>query len=500
MKFVHRFFVALAAVSLALPSSAKTLTILATNDTHSQIDPAADGMGGVARRKVVVDSIRAEKDNVILVDAGDVVQGSLFYTIYKGELEEKLMNELGYDIRILGNHEFDNGMKVLADNLDDSDAELICLNYDFTDTPLESVFKPYAIREVGGKRIGFLPVNLNPKGMISKHNSKGVRYVPAAEAAAHGAWWLKNIEDVDYVVALTHIGYDLATPPGDVDLVSAIDDIDLVIGGHSHTLIQPSDSLARVKNPEGRDIVITQAGKGGKYIAEITVDLDSLGVTPDYKLIPIDSRLDSRVDPKVEEIIRPYRDVDLLYTDYIGTTSRAMPRGSNELLNFAADFVKTRGGQLAEGVDLSIVNKGGLRTDLPKGRISKGQIIDVMPFFNRVVVTDIKGKDLIPAFNQMAAVDGNGVSENVDITYDAAADTCVEILISGKPIDPGRTYRLATIDYLEEGGDYMPTLSNGTIVASSDSHLFEDVISYLMSPAMKGKKITSSPKARMHAR
>ncbi len=492
-----KYFAATAAMMFAATASAETLTILATNDTHSQIDPGADGMGGVARRKVLIDSIRAEKENVILVDAGDAVQGSLFFTIYKGELEEKLMNALGYDIRILGNHEFDNGLQRLADNLAVADAELLCLNYDFAGTPLDSVFKPYTIREMGGKRIGFLPVNLNPKGMISKHNAKGVRYIPAEDAARHGAWWLKNIENVDYVVAVTHIGYQPETPPGDLDLVSRIPDIDLVLGGHSHTLVSPT-SIA--KNPDGRDIVVEQAGYGGKYLAEITVDLDSLGKTPEYKLIPVDARLDARVDPAVEEIVKPYRDIDLLYSDYVGRTAQAMPRKSNELLNFAADFVKTRGAELAPNIDLAIINKGGLRTDLPKGRISKGNIIDVMPFFNRVVVTDIKGSDLVPAFNQMAAVDGNGVSENVDITYDAGTDTCTEIIISGKPIDPDRVYRLATIDYLEEGGDYMPTLSNGTVVATSPSLLFEDVISYLSSPAMKGKKISASSRARMHTK
>ena len=500
MNHAIRYVFAVSALFFGAAASAETLTILATNDTHSQIDPGADGMGGVARRKVLIDSIRAEKENVILVDAGDVVQGSLFFTIYKGELEEKLMNALGYDIRILGNHEFDNGLERLAENLDDADAELLCLNYDFTGTPLESVFKPYAVREIGGKRIGFLPVNLNPKGMISKHNAKGVRYVPAEEAARHGAWWLKNIENVDYVVAVTHIGYQPETPPGDVDLVSRIADIDLVLGGHSHTLVGADTPASRVKNSLGRDIVVEQAGYGGKYLAEITVDLDSLGNAPEYKLIPVDARLDSRTDPAIEEIIKPYRDIDLLYSDYVGRTAQAMPRKSNELLNFAADFVKRRGEELASGIDLSIINKGGLRTDLPKGRISKGNIIDVMPFFNRVVVTDIKGSDLIPAFNQMAAVDGNGVSENVDITYDADTDSCTEIIISGKPIDPCRVYRLATIDYLEEGGDYMPTLSNGNIVSTSPSLLFEDVISYLSSPAMKGKKIKSSSRARMHTK
>jgi len=165
-------------VAAAVPQTgAERVVILHTNDTHSQIDPDdSDGLGGIVRRKVVIDSVKGVEDNVLLVDAGDFVQGTLYFNLYRGEVEQKLMNELGYDIRILGNHEFDNGIDELADVLADSEAEMIATNYDLSRSPLARKFRPYTIKEYGDKRIGIIGVNLQPKGMISEGNYDGVVY------------------------------------------------------------------------------------------------------------------------------------------------------------------------------------------------------------------------------------------------------------------------------------------------------------------------------------
>ena len=242
------------------------LVILHTNDTHSQIDPDdKDGLGGAGRRKVVVDSVRAAEENVLLIDAGDVVQGTLYFNLFGGEVENRMMNLLGYDMRILGNHEFDNGSEALAQMLTDPEAELLATNYDLSAGPLADKFKKYSIREIEGRRIGFIAINLAPKGMISEGNYDGVAYLDAIEAANASAWWLKHIEGCDMVVAITHIGYDPSMPPGDKTLASESSDIDIIIGGHSHDLIDPlTDKYEwRVKNRNGRDVLVTQAGKSG---------------------------------------------------------------------------------------------------------------------------------------------------------------------------------------------------------------------------------------------
>ena len=481
----------------SLCASADNLVILHTNDTHSQIDPADNGLGGVHRRKVLIDSVRAEHPNhLLLVDAGDVVQGSLFFNIYRGELEEKLMNELGYDIRILGNHEFDNGMTILAENLVTSDAELLASNYQTIGTPLEGLFIPYTIRVIDGRRIAFIPVNLQPEGMISPRNTEGLGYIDAIKAANNMAWYAKNIEQADIVVAVTHIGYTQ-----DVKLARSSSDIDIIIGGHSHTRIDPTDPTTEphlIRNREGRDVLVAQTGRGGERLGEIVIDLDNPDATPSYRLITVDKRLDKRLDPAVEAIVAPYRaDVNALNSRIVGRTAKALDRTSPEMLNFAADFVATRARELTDGVDFAILNKGGIRNSLPKGNISEGQVIALMPFFNRLQVLDIKGDKLLETFDVMARAGGNGVSSEVEILFDPASKKCTAATLNGNQIDPTKTYRIATIDYLAQGGDYMEPLTAGTLVTESPTHLFEDMIVYLRDGKGKGQTINPPSTRRM---
>lgn len=482
-------------------ASAEKLVILHTNDTHSMIDPDDDNLGGVLRRKVVIDSVRRAEKNVLLVDAGDFVQGTLYFNLYRGEVEQKMMNELGYDIRILGNHEFDNGISELADLLADSRAEMLSTNYDLSESALGRRFRPFTIREFGDKQVGFIAINLRPEGMISEGNYDGVVYLDAIKAANAAAWWLKHIEKVDAVVAITHIGYDPTMPPGDKLLAGASSDIDVIIGGHSHDLITPvPDSSARlqprVKNAVGREILIGQQGKSGKYVGMIEIDLDDLTTT--YDNIRIDSRLDSRADKKLAEKIAPYRrGVDSLMNVVVGKSAVDMPKGSEQLLNFAADFIFERGRKLVGDVDIAIVNKGGLRRDLPKGNITEGMVITLMPFYNYVNVLEIKGSDILEAFNVMAVGGGNGVSENVDITYSKAEGECLDVLIDGVPLDPDKIYRLATIDYLAKGGDYMRSLKRGKVIAKGENVLFEDMLEEFRYGSLKGKTVNPSDQPRM---
>lgn len=484
----------------AVSTFARELVILHTNDTHSAIDPDdKDGLGGIARRKVVIDSVRAAEDNVILVDAGDIVQGTLYFNLFGGKVENKLMDALGYDIRILGNHEFDNGVDSLASVIKNAKSEFLATNYELSHSALADRFKKYTIREVDGKRIGFIAINLEPKGMISEGNYDGVEYLDAIEAANAAAWWLKNIEKCDAVIAVTHIGYDPSMPPGDMALARSSSNIDVIIGGHTHDLIDPTNDRYkwRVPNRMGNDVLVTQVGKSGKNIGKITFNLDDN--TTDYSLIRIDERLDSRVDREIIDLIKPYRQgVDSLMLHHVGRTAKELVQGSPALINFATDIVLERGRELADNVDFAILNKGGIRRGLPKGTITEGQIITMLPFNNRVRVIDILGKDLLPAFEQMARVGGNGVSEGVEAAFaidDSSGEAkLISVEIDGKPLDPNKTYRVATIDYMANGGDYMPTLAHHTQVAESRSVLYNDMLKFIR--ARKNAKISPSDKVR----
>lgn len=512
MNLKSKFFAAssllLASGALLSSAYAEKLVILHTNDTHSQIDPdEKTGMGGILRRKVVIDSVREANKNVMLIDAGDVVQGTLFFNLYRGEVENMLMNKLGYDIRILGNHEFDNGVDELADNYANTTSELLSTNYDLSATPLGKEFKPYTTRRFGDKKIGFIAINLDPKGMIAEGNYDGVKYLDPYDAANSMAWYLKHIDTCDYVIALSHIGYEPEnTTIADIPMIEKSKDIDLVIGGHTHTLINPADKNSPrnyAVNLLGDTITVTQVGKGGKYIGCSEIDLETGRV--DYKLIPIDARLDSKIDPKLEALLVPYRHgVDSLMTTPLAQSAIELRNDEAPLLNFVADFIRDNGNRLLKEskvsgkktVDLAIINKGGLRRSLPKGGVSEGMIITMMPFANRTSVVDIKGKDLIAVLDTMAGRGGDGVSSEMEVVFDPASKTIVEAEISGKKLDPEATYRVATIDYLAHGGDYLTGFLNSTPVAVSDSVLFDDLISYLRKNYSK-KKINPSAKVRM---
>lgn len=488
---------------------AENLVILHTNDTHSQIDPFENtGLGGVLRRKAAIDSVRNAEKNVLLVDAGDAVQGSLFFYLYKGEVESNVMNQMKVDIGILGNHEFDNGMDALADMLKIRNDELLSTNYYLENSSLKGLFKPYSIREFDGKRIGFIGINLDPKGMIADENAQGVEYIDAIESANITAKFLKEIEKVDAVVALTHIGYRPETPPGDVQLAENSQYIDVIIGGHTHTLLDPSTpdgyEKTRFSNADGKPVLVTQSGKGGSYLGKITINLDSISrgkeVNPQYELIKIDSRFDRDFDSDLVALIEEYRPgVDSLMAFPVSKARKDFNKNGVSELNFMADFINARGKEISPlPIDMAIINKGGIRTDLPKGTITKGQIINLLPFQNKIVILEIKGRDLRNVFDVMASTDGNGVSSQVYAEYKPASHKATKILINGKPLNDDKTYRIATIDYLANGGDYMNDLKNGTIVAEGDKWLYDELIDWLTTGSGKKKYFgESSSKARM---
>lgn len=472
-----------AATLLPATSLADRLVILHTNDTHSQLDPNDKNEGGILRRKVLVDSIRDVEPNVLLIDCGDAVQGTLYYTLFRGEAEGVMMNNLGYDIQILGNHEFDNGVEELAREWSQLNAKKITSNYDLRGTALDSIFEPYTISSFGDRKIGFLAINLDPKGMIADANAEGVRYLDGIEAANSVAWYLKNVKHTDMVIALTHVGYDSANPPtpSDLDIARNSKNIDIIIGGHSHTTVDPDapDALAwKVANAKGDTVIVAQTGSRGVNLGKITVDLPTLAST--YSLIPVNKRLDNRVDPEAAALLSRYRtSVDSLKSRKIGKSAQEFPAGSQILVNWVADVMRDMGQELcASPVDVAIVNKGGIRRSLPAGHITKETIMTMLPFDNKLVVMEIKGNDLKEAFDVMARRGGDGLSSGFD----------------PKSINPDSTYTIITIDYLANGGDYMEPLTRGKIITRSKARLDETMIEYI--ERLRGKPIKYDDNSR----
>ena len=247
------------------------ITILHTNDTHSQIDPlpANDrnaGMGGVARRATLVKRIRKENPNTLLVDAGDVLQGTPYFNFYKGEVEYKAMSAIGYDAGTLGNHEFDNGVDALAAALKFANFDVVSANYDVKGTVLESKVKRYVVKTLGGIRIGLFGLGVSPTALITPENFKGVTYIDPVIAAREVVKKLREEERCALVVCMSHSGYFKDGKSGDSFFASQVDGIDFIASGHTHTFMEKPVTQTQ---PCGAKTLIFQVGKSGIYVGRV---------------------------------------------------------------------------------------------------------------------------------------------------------------------------------------------------------------------------------------
>jgi 5'-nucleotidase len=249
------------------------ITILHTNDVHSHIDPFPlndpkyPGLGGVARRAALIKKIRAEEKNVLLLDSGDIFQGTPYFNMYGGEVEMKLMSEMGYDASTIGNHDFDNGMDGLARQLPHANFPLLCSNYDFSDTPLHNKTQPTKIIEKGGIRIGLFGLGIELEGLVEKKLYGNTVYLdPVAKAETYSRH-LKEEKKCDLVICLSHLGYKYNEEKiSDEILARQSRNIDLILGGHTHTFL---DQPVRTKNRDGKEILIAQVGWAGIKLGRI---------------------------------------------------------------------------------------------------------------------------------------------------------------------------------------------------------------------------------------
>jgi 5'-nucleotidase len=251
------------------------LTILHTNDVHSRVEPFPSGSGdlagkgGAARRAAMIEQIRKEGQPVLLFDSGDIFQGTPYFNFYHGELEMKLMSEMRYDVGTLGNHDFDAGIEGFAKQLPLANFPFVCSNYDFVDTPLQGRIEPYQIIEKENIRIGVFGLGIELAGLVPSVLTGGTRYLDPIEKANHYAARLRHDLKCDYVVCLSHLGYRYDSDKvSDIVLAQASRNIDLVLGGHTHTRMDKPHTLA---NLDGRPTVIFQSWWAGLVLGRIDV-------------------------------------------------------------------------------------------------------------------------------------------------------------------------------------------------------------------------------------
>lgn len=257
----------------------KHITILHTNDVHSHIepfsinDPQFANQGGVARRLTLINQVRSENPNTLLLDAGDIFQGTPYFNFYGGELEFKLMSMLKYDAATLGNHDFDNGIDGLYAQLPHADFQLLTANYDFSNTVMDGHTKPYTVFIKDGVRIGVFGLGIQLNGLVNKRMFKETKYLDPVEIATDISETLRTQEQCDLVICLSHLGYDYSNKEiiSDLILAKKTAGIDLIIGGHTHTFL---DKPTIVQNKKEAFVLVNQVGWGGINLGRIDFYLD----------------------------------------------------------------------------------------------------------------------------------------------------------------------------------------------------------------------------------
>jgi 5'-nucleotidase len=481
----------LTASALALSTSAAfadyQLNILHINDLHSRIEPinrfdatcSADEeskkecFGGVARLKTEIDQRRQalQGQNVLLLDAGDNFQGSLFYTTYKGAAEVEFLNDMKFDAMTVGNHEFDDGEDALAPFLDKVQFPVLGANVvPDAQSKLGDRIKKSVVLDIGGQKIGIVGVVTNDTPELASPGPH-VKITDDAQAINGEVDKLKS-QGVNKIIALTHVGYQR-----DLDSIAKIPGVDVVVGGHSHTLLSNTDPKAAgpyptmVDNPGGYKVPVVTAASYGRYLGDVVITFDDNGVVKEAKGDPIllDSSIpeDPAIVARVKEMAKP---IEELRQKVIGATEGPI-EGSREVCraqecsmgNLVADAMLDR--TKSQGISIAIQNGGGLRASIGGGNVTMGDVLTVLPFQNTVSTFQLTGADVTAALeNGLSQIDDgagrfpqvSGLKYSFDKSKPAGSRlTSVQVKDGDNfaPIDPNKTYGVVTNNYMRAGGD-----------------------------------------------
>lgn len=481
----------LALAALALSSGTALadfeLNILHINDLHSRIEainkydstctPAEteknECFGGIARVKAAIDARRAElaSGNVLTLDAGDQFQGSLFYTTYKSGLVAEFMNGIGFDAMAIGNHEFDDGPEELLKFIEAAKFPIISGNtMAGLNSPVANKFKGYVVKDFGGQKVAVVSVLATDTDETSSPGSS-ILFVDEISYLKDAVKELEG-QGVNKIVLLSHVGYFR-----DKQIAAAVDGIDVIVGGHSHTLLSSTDPKAEgpyptlVKNPSGVDVPIVTSYAYSKYLGDLKVTFDDAGVvkaaTGAPKLLDASVTPDAAYVTRVKELGGP---IEELKAKVVGT-SEAIIEGSRNVCrleecsmgNLVADATLAR--VKDQGITIAFANSGGLRASIDAGEVSMGEVLTVLPFQNTIATFQLKGSDVLAALengaSQMDEIAGrfmqvSGLKYSVDRSKPAGSRvTSVEVKEGDSfvALDPAKVYGVAANNYVRTGGD-----------------------------------------------
>lgn len=436
--------------------------LLFTNDFHSQIEPidkrdSRDGdMGGIARIKALVDSVRLAEPHVLLTDSGDMVEGTFYFNLYEGEVEMMILNELGYDVRTLGNHDFSKKVVGLNEMLSMCNVPVVSTNYDYGNTVIAGYARKSMILKAGSVNVGFIGLNIDFDGLVDPEAHEGVTWRHAITVADFEAERLR-LQGADIVIALSHIGLGSAySGNSDIAIANNTRHIDMILSGHTHTL--PNERPVSTTNLDGRRIIIGHAGSNGKYLGYAKIKISKEGVpTYEYKIFPITSRLDSKIDQDFADMIENRYVSGTDVNDVIGYCPNTLYRSYNDespyymdhpLANMTTDALIWMAKKYHKvDADVSFYNTGGIRNIIFNGDCKVKDIYHAFPFDNKLTTLSIKGNELRKVFSNIAAKEG-GLYVNGDVRLVISEKKVKSLTIKGEPIDDDKTYVVSTINYV----------------------------------------------------
>ena len=526
-----------------------SLTLLHLNDTHSNFLSSLLKMsfppdsvvyripvGSVPRIATVVDSIRGEVENVLFLHAGDMVQGTLFYTLFGGEADAAVYNAMGLDVMCLGNHEFDRGSEGLLVLLEDAEFSIVCANIEVTsDSLLAGMIAPYTLIEVGGEQVGVIGLVVEELFNVSSPSAE-TGILPVAQTAQ---LMIEQLEEkgINKIILLTHIGYD-----NDIELASMLSGADVIVGGHTHSVLGDLSSVGLdsegeyptvVSGADGEDVLIVQVGTRAAMLGQLKLNFDEMGHLEGYSgapLIvtggeiqdasrnPVEGEALTHVqelieenpliviaeeDPVVRELVGIY-EAELMTFAYevVGTASEDLHHqrvpggdlpGGSLIAPIICDAMLWKTDQVGLEADIAILNAGGARIAVPTGDITVGTVYTLMPFGNSLAVLDMSGEQVTAVLEDALSNifdDGNSdgsfpYTAGLRYTADAGqpeGERVISIEALGPngwlPIDPAETYRVVTVAFIARGGDGYDTFSGVEALDTGfiDAEVFMDYL------------------------
>jgi len=475
-----------AVISFAQDEEPFTLTVMHTNDTHSFHEPNGDGDGGAPRQATVVEQIRSEVENSILLDGGDRFTGTLFHVQYLGQDSAAIMNAIGYDAMTLGNHEFDNGDDILSEFIDAVEADVVTANVDFSESPvLADRVEPYVVYDIADTQVAVVGLVVPETAILSSPGDELVFEYDLISVAQSAVDELTE-QGVNKIILLTHIGLT-----ADMEIARNVTGIDLIVGGHSHTLLSNTYASAfdqypvAVQNPDEQDVLVVQAGSQTQYLGRLDLEFDADGVITDYEGDTIFLSRYIAEDEEVAEILAELAGpIETLRAEVIGqsdvflTGDRTVCRVEEcNLGNLITDALRAD-----TGAQIAITNGGGIRADIDEGNVTYGEVLTVLPFGNLVSTLELTGADVIAALeNGVSQVtltedgliqrDGasgrfpqvSGINYTFDPTQEPGSRIVEVTLEDGTALDPEATYTIATNDFMRNGGDEYTVLDENAI-------------------------------------